>query len=81
MHVPLADICGRDATLLDERLVEAPSAAERFGILEKWLLGRAARWSGPCPLVAQALSLVERVSVAASARCISGSRVLSTSHR
>jgi AraC-like DNA-binding protein len=66
-HVGLDDLYGREATSLHERLVEAPSARARFRILEEWLLPRARARSGRCLPVVHALSLLERMPVAAVA--------------
>jgi AraC-like DNA-binding protein len=66
-HVGLADLCGREVTLLHEQLVDAPTPAMRFRLLEAWLLPRAvARMQRSLPVV-HALSLLERLPVAAVA--------------
>jgi AraC-like DNA-binding protein len=66
-HVGLADLCGREATLLHERLVDAPTPAVRFRRLEAWLMPRAAERMRRCLPVVRALSLLERLPVAAVA--------------
>jgi AraC-like DNA-binding protein len=67
-HVGVEELFGREATLLHEQLVEAPSPAVRFQLLEAWLLPRAAaRLRRSLPVV-RALSLLERLPVAAVAK-------------
>lgn len=66
-HVGLADLCGREATLLHEQLVDAPSASARFRLLESWLMPRAAARMRRCLPIVHALSLMERLPVAAVA--------------
>jgi AraC-like DNA-binding protein len=64
-HVGLDDLYGREASLLHERLVEARSAAERFRILDNWLMPQAVARGRPHLAVVHALSLLERMPVAA----------------
>jgi len=66
-HVGLADLCGREVTLLHEQLVDAPSPAVRFRLLEAWLMPRAAARMRRCLPVVHALTLLERLPVAAVA--------------
>ncbi len=66
-HVGLADLCGRVVTLLHEQLVDAPSADVRFRLLEAWLMPRAAARMQRCLPIVHALSLLERLPVAAVA--------------
>jgi AraC-like DNA-binding protein len=63
-HVALADLIGRDADKLHARLVDARSAAERFEILEAWLLERLARAKSTRSAAAHAIGLLERMNVA-----------------
>jgi AraC-like DNA-binding protein len=67
-HVAVEELFGHGATLLHEQLVEAPSAAVRFRMLEAWLLPRAAARIRRCLPIVQALSLLESLPVAAVAK-------------
>jgi AraC-like DNA-binding protein len=66
-HVGVADLCGREVTVLHEQLVAAPTPAARFRLLEGWLLPRAAARMQRCLPVVHALSLLERLPIAAVA--------------
>ncbi|OBK43756.1 AraC family transcriptional regulator [Mycobacterium sp. 1081908.1] len=57
--VGLDDIWGRSGHELHERLIDAPSVAARFGILERFLLSRARFAVRRDPAVAAALAAIE----------------------
>jgi AraC-like DNA-binding protein len=58
-HVGLEEVWGRDGRELHERLIEAPSMAERFGILETFLLSRPWSSADRHPAVAAAMAAIE----------------------
>jgi AraC-like DNA-binding protein len=59
VHVGIDDVWGRDGRRLQERLIAAPSAGERFGLLEEFLLSRAPAPPRRHPAVAAAMAAVE----------------------
>jgi AraC-like DNA-binding protein len=70
-HLSLDDLWGRDAERLQQRLIQAPTPADKFRILEAALIAKAARPFAHHPAVALALHAFTRrprVSVAATAR-------------
>jgi AraC-like DNA-binding protein len=71
-HVSLADIWGRDAERLQARLIQAPSPADKFDILEDALIRLAPRDFARHPAVELGLAAFERAphsaSVAATAK-------------
>jgi AraC-like DNA-binding protein len=58
-HVSLDQVWGRDGGELHERLIEAPSMAERFDILETFLLSRPWSSAHRHPAVAAAMAAIE----------------------
>ncbi|MBZ5536656.1 MAG: AraC family transcriptional regulator [Acidobacteriia bacterium] len=56
VHVPLESLWGAGAGVLRDRLLEAPAPADKFQILEQFLIHRAVRALELHPVVAYALS-------------------------
>ncbi|TWO67033.1 helix-turn-helix transcriptional regulator [Caenimonas sedimenti] len=75
-HTPLADLCGRDADILLERMQAQPDPASCLELLETWLLARLPRVRGIHPGVAASLAVLHQ-----GARVEEAVRASGLSHR
>jgi AraC-like DNA-binding protein len=69
-HVSLIDIWGRAASALRDRLLESPSTASRFDVLERALLTRLTAGVARHPAVAFALQELARARVQPAVSCV-----------